>query len=446
MAPSTLLIYGTLPLSGRMQYVWDWLFIEQLGLPWAYTPDADLWKKHAGPKVNYSEEALSAAELRIRPAGLLSGTTIAACPLSIQRWKHTTVLFYNQPGAALPFDLFAAVFYLLSRYEEYLPHKQDRHGRYRAEDSVAWEYRFLEEPVIDQWLFHVRRLLEKKFSCNLPARPFQPVFSFDVDMAWKYLHRGRTRELLGLSRDLLRLKFATVRERLAVWRGRAADPYFSFPILERLHGAAGVRPIFFFLVGPPGRFDRNNPPQSPAMQQLIAGLAEHYPVGLHPSYQSHQQADRVAEEKTLLEKTVSKPVRINRQHFIKFRLPETYRILLQCGIEADYSMGYASHTGFRAGTSHDFLWYDLEAEETTGLRVHPFSFMDATLRYYQGKTAAEARRVWEKLYRKLKAVDGQFISIWHNFILSREGEGYSDWLQSYADILETLQNRDSGRP
>lgn len=482
MTPPTLLIYGTQALSSRMQYVCDWIFGEQLQLPWRYTSDAQAWRQHPGPKINYSDQVLlqdvpvqdrlfqnqapvqggtpvqsqassqgqgsarrplrAEDELRIRPAGLLTEGPVHAPAPAIQRWKRTTVLFYNQPGAAIPFDLFSAVFYLLSRYEEYLPQETDRHGRYKAENSLAGQYRFLEEPVVDQWLFHVRQQLEERFDFKLPARPFRLQFSFDVDMAWKYLHKGR-RQWAGFVKELLTLKFGALQERIAVWRGRREDPYFSFPMLDQLHREAEVQPIFFFLLGRLGKFDRNNPPESEAMQHLIRDLTAQYPIGLHPSYQSHQDEAALSAEKAVLEKALLKPVTRSRQHYIKFRLPHTYRKLIRSGIEADYSMGYASHTGFRAGTSHSFLWYDLEAEKTTGLRVYPFSFMDATLRYYQGKTAVEARQVWEQLYRKIKAVDGQFISIWHNFILERKGEGYSAWLQTYADILKRLNQAET---
>jgi len=47
----------------------------------------------------------------------------------------------------LPFDLFSACFFLLSRYEEYLPFEPDGYGRFEADQSLAFRIGFLEEPA-----------------------------------------------------------------------------------------------------------------------------------------------------------------------------------------------------------------------------------------------------------------------------------------------------------
>ena len=47
--------------------------------------------------------------------------------------------FEQTENSALPFDVFAAGFYLLSRYEEYLPHIKDRFHRFPA--KKVWPIR-----------------------------------------------------------------------------------------------------------------------------------------------------------------------------------------------------------------------------------------------------------------------------------------------------------------
>lgn len=418
----------------RLLYVLRWLFSEQLQLPFKVFSDKAEWLAAEGFRINYSKEKFSDDVLQIIPQGLLSESAIKPRPLAVQRWKRHTVLFYNQPGAAMPFDLFAAVFYLLSRYEEYLPHQKDRHGRYLAEQSAAGQYRFLEEPVVDQWLFHFRELLQQK-GLIIPQKSFQAQVTFDIDMAWQYRHRGALRYWGGHLRDILRGHWKAIRERQNVVSEKLEDPYFSFPELDLMHKKYAVHPVIFMLLGQPGKYDRNINPEHPAMRQLMKDLAKSYDIGIHPSYGSHESRERLHQEIGLLADTIKKPVNQSRQHFIKFLLPETYRRLIEEGITDDYSMGYATHNGFRAGTSQSFFWYDLSREEPTMLTVHPFAFMDATSKFYWRKNAEETFREWQKLFLKVQSVEGTFISIWHNFILSRD----SDWLKMYAKVPELLQ-------
>lgn len=430
--PSNLIIFSPEDsITNRLNYVLEWVFKEQLQVDYRILSDKTEWQRSEGLKINYSEEFLPDAELWIKPQGLLEKQGfIAPQSLNIQRWKRITVLFYNQPGAPVPFDLFAAIFYLISRYEEYLPFKPDKHGRFPESASVASQYHFLPSPVIDQWLFHFRELLIRK-GVPLPPKLFRWQITYDIDMAWKYQYRGLFRLWGGHLRDLGKLEIKNIIERNAVLSGKRADPYFSFPVLEKSHQAHGLKPIFFFLLAETSKYDRNISGKHPAMQELIRDLGKQYELGIHPSYQSHQDFETLKEETQLLSSICQRPVTKSRQHFIKFTLPETYRNLIQLGIQEDYSMGYASSNGFRAGTSHPFLWYDLKNEEKTNLRVHPFAFMDATSRFYRHQKPQEALQEWEKLFLTLKAIGGNFTSIWHNYILS---EG-SEWLEAYEKAL-----------
>ena len=106
----------------------------------------------------------------------------------------------------------------------------------------------------------------------------------------------------------------------------------------------------------------------------------------------------------IFEKSLEKEIPLSRQHFIRLQLPHTYRILESLSITDDFSMGYASELGFRAGTGRSFLWYDLEKEVCSELRVHPFCFMDATAHYYKKWTAEEETILLEELNKNMEIV------------------------------------------
>lgn len=432
---SLILIYYAEPGSPRIRYVLDWIFKEQLHLNYELTNEKTAWNSFSGAKINYSNESFSNNELQIKPSGLLFETNIKTQQLSIQRWKKTTIFFYTQPGKKVPFDIFSAIFYLISRYEEYLPHNKDQHKRYSFKQSAAVVYGFLDEPVVDIWLLHFRQILNAIFELNIPAPQFEQKHSFDIDMAWKYLHKGKNRIYGAYLKDFLKGNFKQIKERAAVLKNKITDPYFSFEYLKELHLKYKIDPLYFVLLGKWSTYDRNTPPQNPEMIQLIKNLGQAFDCGIHPSYKSHEDKAQLREEINTLATVLSKSITKSRQHFIKFTLPETYQTLIELGITEDYSMGYAAQNGFRASTSRSFLWYDLSLEKTTELRVHPFAFMDATSKFYLHKNKEQAFQEWLHIYHKIKSVNGVFISIWHNYILSNKLDKNS-WMDLYEQVVE----------
>jgi len=427
-----LLIYTDFD-SPRLRYVLNWIFGERLGLSFCLTGNRAEWEGYEGPKLCYAQARTEGA-LHIVPHTLLNETGVREIPVSINRWKHSTILFYNQPGAQIPFDLFAAVFYLVSRYEEYLPHSKDKHGRYDAAQSAAAQYAFLQEPVADTWIFQLGKLLERLFGLAPSYGSFTFLPTYDIDIAWKYLHKGASRTLGGLLRDAATLKWGSVAEHLRVNAGRKKDPFDSFGFLDGLHRQYQLKPLYFLLLGNPGPYDKNAAPGLPAMQSLLRLIAGKYETGIHPSYRSNEERRLLREEIALLAKAAGRPVTKSRQHYIRLRLPETYRTLYEHGIKEDYSMGYASCNGFRAGTSQSFLWYDLEKEAATALRIYPFAFMEATSRFYLEQSPEEAWLEWERLWHAVKKVNGSFISIWHNYMLGSD-RAARGWPQLYEKTL-----------
>lgn len=431
-----LLIY-TSNSAPRLDYVLKWIFTEQLGLAYHLTHDPEEWKRNGGPKFWYDLERPEGDFIRIIPHKILHEDNIDAQELSVNRWKHSTVLFYNQPGAAVPFDIFAAVFYLISRYEEYLPHETDRHGRYPHTLSVAAQFAFLQQPVVDEWLMHFAAVLEKKTGLLSVKKTFTFLPTYDIDMAWKYLHKGGKRAWGGYVRDFLKANLKDVAERRSVLFGKKKDPYDCFEWLDTVHKSYGLKPLYFMLLGQWGDYDKNADPQLPAMQALMQDLSSKYTLGIHPSYQSHESIDVLRNEIRILSDAIQKPVILSRQHYIKFTLPETYEKMIACGIEADYSMGYASANGFRAGTSNAFPWFNLKSGQETALRIHPFVFMEATSKFYDRESPEATFAAWERLWHAVRQVNGTFVSIWHNYVLGthRESKG---WRDLYIKTLERL--------
>src|ERR1019366_5338427 len=115
-----------------------------------------------------------------------------------------------------------------------------------------------------------------------------------------------------------------------------------------LHREYDVKPLYFILSATrTTAYDKNIPSRHPAMIRVIKNIAKDGVIGIHPSYYS-QQDDKMSREIKVLEHISGERMRISRQHYIKMKIPDTYRLLLKNNIAEDYSMGYGSHLGFRA--------------------------------------------------------------------------------------------------
>src|SRR5690606_18971454 len=102
----------------------------------------------------------------------------------------------------------SASFFLLSRYEEYLPHVKDEVGRFPLKESLAYRNGFLEVPVVDLWTMRMLAALKERFP-NLKHRKRNYGFTsiVNVTTSHAYAMRGPVRTLGGLALDLWNLKF-----------------------------------------------------------------------------------------------------------------------------------------------------------------------------------------------------------------------------------------------
>lgn len=403
------------------------------------TSSLDEAKSYQGPLFNYSNEKIRENEFWIVPQGLLGENSIS--PKDVVVKDNNGVPYFFETKGDYHFDVLAAVFYLLSRYEEYLPHGKDSYGRYAHTNSLAFRENFLHRPLINEWLKDLSAKISGRFSIHLNQPGFTFLPTYDIDIAYSYRYKGFWRNLGAGAADFARLKWGRLWERIAVCVGRKNDPFDVFGWLNSLHERYKLRPYYFFLFAKKrGRYDKNIDPLHPAMQRLAQDHAIRYPVGLHPSWRSGDEPGLIREEKELLSKATGLSVDASRQHYIRMDLPGTYRNLLAAGIRFDFSMGYGSINGFRASVALPFYWYDLEREQPTDLLLFPFCYMEANSYFEQGQDAQQGIEEMKNYYDAVKATGGIFCMIWHNSFLTEVGS-WKKWRNGYENFLQDLANR-----
>jgi hypothetical protein len=237
---------------------------------------------------------------------------------------------------------------------------------------------------------------------------------------------------------MIRADWRAMINRIAVLLHYKKDPYDCYNFLHYLHKTHNLQAYYFFLVAEKQQgFDKNISPYAGALQRLIKFHSNRYTVGIHPSWRSGDQPMLLKSEKQWLRKVARKEIIHNRQHYLRFRLPETYRKLINAGILKEYSMGYGSINGFRASVASSFNWYDLQNEETSKLVIYPFCFMDANAYYEQKLNAQQAFEQLFEFYKIIKAVNGLMITIWHNHFLGTE-PAFAGWREMYERFIQEI--------
>ncbi len=323
-------------------------------------------------------------------------------------------------------DPVATVFYILSRFEEYLISDKDEHGRFEFKNSYQYKFGVLEKTVVDRLARAIVLSVAPtthQFDSSVTVTP-----TFDIDNVFAYRLKKGARKIGSQLRDILKRDKKRIEERLSVKKGER-DPYDTYDkIKEVAHQFPNTR--VFWLCGGSSTYDRNVSLYEQEHSDLILGINRLTTIGIHPSYSSLNNTSRILGEKMLLEKVINNSVVHSRFHFLRFSIPESYRALIAAGIINDYSMGYAGHCGFRAGTTKPFLWFDLHKEQITKLTVHPFTYMDGTLNEYMRLSIEEAKVKVNELHNEVAVCGGNMIVIWHNETIG----DYNHW-KGWAEVL-----------
>ena len=423
-----LLVY-TQKITPRITYAFKNLCTQILGIPVGFTSRIEEFVAHEGMKLSYGKQSL-ANEVFIQNVDLLLEQGISDLEVKVNDWNGIPCFFAVGENSSLPFDIFAASFYLLSRYEEYLPHVKDKEGRFQASESLAFQEDFLELPVIEIWAYRFKEILKKRFPQNeFPERKFSSSTIIAVTEAYCYRKKGIVRVVLGLLMDLLQLKPKYVLHRLQVMLKFKKDPFDVYSRLIRMLKKHKISMKFMFQVSDFSTYDRNINHNRLELQSLIKSVADYAEVGLQPGYYANLKFKVLKEEKKRLENIVKRPVISAINSHYNLLLPDTYNHMVELEFKNDFSMGYPEAVGFRAGTCTPFLFYDLNFEITTPLLLHPYAInSEALLKYKETEVEYKVREI----KRQIKLVNGSLLSVFSNVDFSE----YANAKRNYT-ILKT---------
>ena len=428
--------------SARLVYVLKELLERRLGLHFQITDNETYFLKSAAVKLNYSKQFFPNC-INIPMHDLLFEQSVKKQKIAVAShaiWKHIffeceleVPVTVNQKYTVLPFDIFAACFYLLSRYEEVLEvHKTDKFGRFEAKNSLAFQHGFLNIPLVDYWVLELKLLLQSYHpEFQFKTNEFRLINTIDVDFAYKFKGLAFYTKLKKSIGFIWRGQYNQIKN---VWIVPEKDPYDTYDEIIAMSKHAADETIFFMLMANGSKYDQNINLNSPELKALIQKLSANFKLGIHPSFQSHQFPKQLQIELGLLEAFCKQKAILSRQHFLKFKWPLTHQKLSAHGILHDYSMAYPDTIGFRASTAFPFAAFDLKTNTALPIIVHSPCVMDVSLKNHLQLSPEKATAVLKNLKKTVQQVEGEMISIWHNSSFDPI-EGWGAWKPVYQSIF-----------
>lgn len=431
MLPSpetTLLIYAEQG-GPRFSYMVALLFGEKA----AITQREDLFIQFNGPRLQYIAAKKFGEPMHIQPRGLVFESDIHPVSVVCTQWEGYPIFFSG--SGDIPFDIFSASFYLVSRYEEYLAFTPDQYGRFPHTASIAFREGFLDIPVVQHWV----TLLKKKLGIsNDLSNAGMPSFlpSYDADILFQYKHQSVFKNLRSLGGHLLRGRLFAIAHQIQVILAKRPDPYDNWASLWNFLHESGKQGVFFFSANEKQQGnDRQLSIHQSAVKTIMRECSRRGILGWHPSLQSTGSFSGMQQELRVLHTAIQQKMADVRFHYLRFQLPASYRWLIELGIQREYSMGYGAVNGFRASYADTFYWFDLERNQVTHLQVQPFCYMDTAAIYHQQWTPQKAIDHLLQLQKNTRGVVKELSLVFHPHCLAA-----SEWRMVHDQIVANKQS------
>jgi len=307
-------------------------------------------------------------------------------------------------------DVFASVFFMLTRWEEYVLPQKDLHFRFPAEASLAFKNNFLHRPVVNEYAEMIWAMIMELIPSLIIRKPstFELVLTHDIDIIGSPV---QLRRFLG---DIKKGKIKTFLKRL-LYLKNGHNPNFIFDEFMDISDKNNIKSRFYFMTGCNVRKDDEDYTDSIMLKEAIKKIKQRqHIIGLHPSYNSYNKTDMFCEERTRLIQLTNLEINEGRQHVLRFSLPETWQIWEDNGMLLDSTMGYSSQEGFRCGTANKYTLFNFLTRKVLNLKELPLIVMDATVHRNKKLSNAECYQIFIKYINICKKYKMPITLLFHN--------------------------------
>ncbi len=345
-------------------------------------------------------------------------------------------------------DIIASSFFMLSRYEEVVKDEKDQFGRFPASAAIAYQEGFLDRPIVNEY---IEMLWDWIDGSNLGLKrgelwggeDFAVCLTHDVDIVKKKTIPWASNEVLSIGSSIKHGQFRRAGNKgkdfaLSLLR---KDPYWNFDyILDKETSDPETNSSFYFRVGgSTGKDYKTLCISDRRMKQLIRKIeSKGCEVGLHPSFNTYNDIELMRRESMKLDDVVQHKSYGSRQHFLRWKTPDTWRILEKAGIKYDMTLCFPEYVGFRCGICLPYQPFDIIEKRKMNIWELPLVFMEATLFKYRGVTPQKGLEVIQHLVNIVRKYHGVFTLLWHNDLLDEAQ--LPGWQKVYEQTVELVRS------
>lgn len=354
-------------------------------------------------------------------------------PFLFDNDDHSEIITDNDEYVTINYDIVASACYFLSGWDEYVNPGKDQYGRVAFDQSIISRLGIIRIPVVNYYfdiLHHALSKVQKSIKRNIWGQyHFGVALTHDIDTC-------RSAWLEGSFSELKKKRFWSI-PKLVFKRLTGKDDWFNFELISQIDRQYGDSSSFYFLPQKGGSGGWKNADydvlRKDIQKEILKLAGAGHEIGVHGSLGTHTDTDGLTKDIAAIS---AKAIEGNRFHFLMFDARRTVKVLEDCKIKYDTSLGFAEQAGFRRGTCFPFFLYDFEEDRTTDVIEIPLIVMDSTLGFskYLGLTQDESLEAIKPIIDEIIKFNGVFTLLWHNTCFS--DYKYTGWREVYIKILE----------
>lgn len=328
----------------------------------------------------------------------------------------------------LGLDVFGSSFFFLTRYEEMVIRDRDQFDRFPVEASVAFKGKFLDRPVVNEYVEVLWAALYRAWpALKRKNRRYRVFLTHDIDDL-STLGRSATTIVRSVGADLLiRREPSLAIRKLRAWAttnacGRMidSDPYNTFDFLMSTSEEVGLRSSFYVISGSSHPYDATYRLDQEWICRLLKDIHQRgHEIGYHASYNTYLDCERTQAEvhylrRVLRESGIDQEVTGGRQHYLRWANPRTWQNWENSELSYDTTLTFAQRAGFRCGCCYEYPVWDLSKRQQLRLRERPLIIMERSLLAHERLPPSEAECKMVALMNTCRHYEGDFTLLWHN--------------------------------
>lgn len=412
--------------------------------------------------INYSNEILNRKNvINIKPSYLFSDyyLEMESMPkLPLKKHNGFPVIYLskednkecyvkeNNDSLITNMDIIQSSFFMLTRYEEVLlwdQVKRDIYDRFPAKESMAYKEEFLDTPIVNEYIEWLWQWIDSfnlgyKRKNKWGKHDFAACLTHDVDMPFKYTYPVKN-DIKNLRFKKTTLAYRDIFLHILSDIRYKNDTFYTFDYIRKMEKKYNFSSSFYFMAGGETNYENFYKIDDERIVRLIHELNEdNCEIGYHYSFNSFDNLELRKEEKNLLNKYVKKKIYGGRNHYLRFKAPESWRISEKVGLIYDTTLSYAERLGFRCGICTPYKVFDIIQNKELNLWEVPLIVMEGTLKdkRYMNLPCDKAYYEIKKKIDIVKKYKGVFTLLWHNS--SFDKEGWIGWKWVFEDTMKYL--------